>query len=175
MPYGRHSAKFEFFLKKISLPSALCPALDKVWIFFLKFLCRVPTRETLGKDFLFFLKKILCRVPTRKALGKELLFFLKNFFAECQPNRHSTKCFYFLKKKLPSASHRALGKRFSFFLNFFAKCQPGRHSTKIFCFFLNFFAECPMDVTRQSFEFFLKKNSLTSALWPALGKVWIFF
>ena len=106
--------------------------------------CRVPTLQALGKDFFNFFKKILCRVPTREALGKDFLFFLKNFFAECQPYRHSAKCFYFFKKNsLPSASHRALGKRFSFFFKkkFFAECQPGRHSAKIFYFFFNFFAK----------------------------------
>ena len=34
-------------------------------------LCRVPTRQALGKDFLFFFKNFLCRVPTLQALGKE--------------------------------------------------------------------------------------------------------
>ena len=41
--------------------------------FFLKFLCRVPTREALGKEFFFEI--FLCRVPTRQALGKDFLFF----------------------------------------------------------------------------------------------------
>ena len=71
--------------------------LAKIFYFFFKFLCRVPTREALGKELLFFFEnflcrvptlhalgkafffKILCRAPTRKALGKELLFFFENF------------------------------------------------------------------------------------------------
>ena len=84
-------------------------------IFFEKFLCRVPTREALGKELLFFFWKfslpsakppgtrqiffiffwkILCRASTRKALGKELLFFLEIFFAESHHSTHSAKIFF---------------------------------------------------------------------------------
>jgi len=37
----------------------------------------VPTREALGKDFLFFKKKNLCRVPTRGARQRFFIFFIR--------------------------------------------------------------------------------------------------
>ena len=51
----RHSAKIFYFFKKNSLPSANpWGTRQRAFIFFEKFLCRVPTRQALGKDFLFF-------------------------------------------------------------------------------------------------------------------------
>ena len=62
--------------------------------------------------------------------------------------------FIFFKKKF-FAAYPALGKDvLFFFLKILCRVPPGRRLAK--------------------FEFFLKK-SLPSALWPALGKVWIFF
>ena len=48
------------------------------------------------------------------------------------------------------------------------------HSAKFDFFLKKFFAECPLAGAQQSLNFFFKKNSLPSALWPALGKVWFF-
>ena len=67
-----------------------CRHSAKIFLIFFKFLCRVPTRQALGKDFFslpsanpegtrqrafIFFKKFLCRVPTLQALGKVFLFF----------------------------------------------------------------------------------------------------
>ena len=64
MPSGWHSAKFEFFLKKI--------------------LCRVPSGRHSAK-FEFFLKKILCRVPWSWHSAKlEKWFSKRPFFQLCR-------------------------------------------------------------------------------------------
>ena len=102
-------------------------------------------------------------------------FYLKNFFAECQPYRHSAKIFFifFKKNSLPSAPWQALGKVWIFFLKnslpsallpalgkvwfFFKKilCRvPSGWLSAKFEIFLNFFAECPLAGTRQSLIFF---------------------
>ena len=66
-------------------------------------LCRVPTLQALGKEFLFFFTKILCRVPTLQALGKDFFYFFKKFLCRVPSGRHSAKL--------------------EFFLNFFAECS----------------------------------------------------
>ena len=70
-----------------------------------------PCRHS-AKIFLIFFKKFLCWVPTREALGKDFLFFLKKFFAECQPVRHSAKIFFFFAQ-CQHVKHSA--KSFNFF------------------------------------------------------------
>ena len=59
-------------------------------------LCRVPTLQAHGKDFLFFLKKILCQVPPGQRSAKFEFFFKKKFFAECPlaGARQSLNCFF---------------------------------------------------------------------------------
>ena len=68
-----------------------------------------------------------------------------------------TLCKEILKKKkiqtLPSAGHRALGKRFSFFFKFLCRVSTQKALDKDFLFFFkNFFAECYSHSTRQSWK-----------------------
>jgi len=81
-------------------------------------LCRVPTLQALGKDFLFFLKKNSLPSALYPALGKDVLFFFLKILCRVPSCRRSAKFEFFLKKKsLPSALWPALGKVWIFFKN----------------------------------------------------------
>ena len=133
--------------------------------YWIQVLCRVP--EALGKGQIA-LGKAFAECGTRQRThGKKLIG--KDLFVECllsgtrqrfcrEPRGHSAK-----KSDRHGAESVDGG---------FAECQPCRHSAKIFLFFLKKFL-CRVPTGRRSakFDFFFKKNSLPSALWPALGKV----
>ena len=86
MPSGRHSAKFEFFFKKKSLPSALCAVLGKVWIFFKKILCWVSWSWHSAKLEKWFSE----RPPIFPALPSAVTMALGNGVL-CRV-QHSAKC-----------------------------------------------------------------------------------
>ena len=134
--------------------------------YWIQVLCRVP--KALGKGQIA-LGKAFTECGTRQRThGKNLIG--KALFAECllsgtrqrlcrEPRGHSAK---------KSDRHGAGPVD-----GCFAECQPCRHSAKIFYFFLKKFL-CRVLTPKalgKDFLFFLKKNSLPSALWPALGKV----
>ena len=81
----------------------------------LRSLCRVPTLQALGKDFLFFLKKNSLPSALYPTLGNDVLFFFLKILCRVPPGRRSAKCEYFLKKilcRVPSDRHSA---KFDFF------------------------------------------------------------
>jgi hypothetical protein len=111
-----------------------------------KVICRVSTNDTR--------QRMVCRVPAVQHSAKDC----KRFFAECHPvgTRQRTLCrvpaiwlsakniLIFLKKSLPSARSRALGK--AYFKNKKKSALPSvyiGHSAK------TLFAECQIFDTRQ--------------------------
>jgi len=129
-----------------------------IFYFFLKKnLCRVPTLQALGKEFLFFFTKILCRVPTLQALGKDFFYFFKKFLCRVPSGRHSAKLEFFLNF---FAECSLSGTRQS--LNFFLKkismasAMVTTLGKDFFIFIFKLFAECPLSGSRQSLNFFFK-------------------
>jgi hypothetical protein len=83
-----------------------------------------------AKHFLFFLK-YLCRVPPNLAPGKEFFYFFLNFFAGCPDLAPGKEFFYFFKIlcRVPLTWHPTK-IFFIFFLNFFAGCPLIWHLAK---------------------------------------------
>ena len=116
----------------VALPSAN-PAgtRQRFFIFFKKnFFAECQPFRHSAKLFYFF-KKFLCRVPTIQTLGKVFLFFLKKFFAECQPSGTRQTFFIFFKKiSLPSVNPEGTRQRFFIFFKFLCRVPYGWHSEK---------------------------------------------
>ena len=98
-------------------------------------LCRVPTLQALGKDFLFLFLKNSLPSALYPALGKNVLFFFLKILCRVPPGRRSAKFEFFLKK-------------------FFAECPLAGTRQSLNFFKKKFFAECPLSGTRQSLNFF---------------------
>jgi hypothetical protein len=93
-----------------ALPSAMSEALGKVFIFFSKFLYRVPYKRGTQQRF-FYIIYLPSALPTRHSV-KIFLFFFRNFFAEC-PGLALGKAGNSAVQESPalsSARSRALGK-----------------------------------------------------------------
>ena len=119
---------------KHSLPSVFYRALDKGFAE-----CPGDTRQRKATGTEAVRWQSLCRVPTLQALGKDFFNFFNNFFAECQPVRHSAKIFYFFKKiSLPSALWMSLGKVLFFFKKILCRVPTREALGKDFLFFFKF-------------------------------------